>query len=498
MEEGPEPHEWVERTAEEHHKSESHEEPPGRMVPAITAAVLAVFAAFGSLLSGHAANEAILAQNKATDQWAFYQAKSTKEQIFDVGGQVVNALTEGTAQAERTKAALERFRGEVHRYEREKEEIKREAEKLEEESRHEYQKHTRYALGIVFFQVGIVLASVSLLVRFRWLHVLSLVTGVVGLLCLIVGLLSYARSVWCPATSAGLASGPGSSPTVPDVVTRDSGAQKAGQAQKAGHGAFPGHKKQRAQKGDITLFRLVSHPAEPGRNRFGESRTWRDIEHIWTCRALKATHENALCPPFPLERQGRTHPEQGLAGDDRGRGQEIDALHPPSDIGRADQDVHVGDRKDLKDHEMEGGDGPDPARSAVLNFTDLGIRGPGRAEGVEWSRGAVERRTRPSARARTGRRRACGGGRHGVVVPVEGGATSAPSLGEGEVAVGWGQVPCRARSRPAGRTISGMGVEAPGRCASEPSRREVAPFLLRRTTRCHEFASRKPRPIGHR
>ena len=68
MEEGPEPHEWVERTAEEHHHSESHGEPPGRMVPAITAAVLAVFAAFGSLLSGHAANEAILAQNRATDQ----------------------------------------------------------------------------------------------------------------------------------------------------------------------------------------------------------------------------------------------------------------------------------------------------------------------------------------------------------------------------------------------------------------------------------------------
>jgi hypothetical protein len=190
MEEGPEPHEWVERTAEEHHESESRGDLPERMVPAITAAVLAVFAAFGSLLSGHAANEAILAQNEATDQWAFFQAKSTKEQIFDVGSQVVNALTEGTAQADRTKPALERLRGEVRRYEREKEEIKREAEKWEEESRHEYHKHTRFALGIALFQVGIVLASVSLLVRFRWLHALSLVTGVVGLLCLIVGLLS--------------------------------------------------------------------------------------------------------------------------------------------------------------------------------------------------------------------------------------------------------------------------------------------------------------------
>jgi len=167
MEEGPEPHEWVERTAEEHHESESRRESPERMVPAVTAAVLAVFAAFGSLLSGHAANEAILAQTKATDQWAYFQAKSTKEQILDVGSQVVIVLTEGTAQADRAKPALERLRGEVQRYEHEKEEIKREAEKREEESRHEYRKHTRFALGIALFQVGIVLASVSLLVRFR-------------------------------------------------------------------------------------------------------------------------------------------------------------------------------------------------------------------------------------------------------------------------------------------------------------------------------------------
>jgi len=189
MEEGPEPHEWVERTAEEHHESGSHGDRPERRVPAITAAVLAVFAAIGSLLSGHAANEAIMDQNRATDQWSLFQARSTKEQVFDVGGQVVNALSEGTAQADRVKPALQRLRGEVQRYEREKEEVKRQAERWEEESRREYRKHTRFALGVALFQVGIVLASVSLLVHFRWLHVSSLVAGVGGGLCLVVGLL---------------------------------------------------------------------------------------------------------------------------------------------------------------------------------------------------------------------------------------------------------------------------------------------------------------------
>ena len=51
-------------------------------VSAVTAAVLAVLAAIGSLLSGHAVNQAILEQTKATDQWAYYQTKSTKGHVY--------------------------------------------------------------------------------------------------------------------------------------------------------------------------------------------------------------------------------------------------------------------------------------------------------------------------------------------------------------------------------------------------------------------------------
>ncbi|MHB1562177.1 MAG: DUF4337 domain-containing protein [Isosphaeraceae bacterium] len=191
MEEGPEPHEWVERTAEEHHhRSAGHGEESERRAPAITAAVLAVLAAIGSLMSGHAANEAILAQARATDQWAFYQAKGTKEHVVEVGAQVLEALTGGAAGTERAEKAAERLRGETARYAGEKEEIRREAERIEEESRHEYRKHIRFALGVSIFQVGIVLASVSLLVRYRWLFLASLVCGALGVVSLIVGLLS--------------------------------------------------------------------------------------------------------------------------------------------------------------------------------------------------------------------------------------------------------------------------------------------------------------------
>jgi hypothetical protein len=195
MEEGPEPHEWVEKAAEEQHHGHQHgvEAKGNEMtVSAITAAVLAVLAAFGSLFSGHAANEAILAQTRATDQWAFYQAKSTKGHIYQVGGELVRILstTTGTTANEPHAASLKHFQEEVERYDREKEEVKKEAEHLEAESHHEFHKHQRFALGIACFQVGIVLASVSILVRVRPIYYLSLVAGAGGLVFLLMGLLA--------------------------------------------------------------------------------------------------------------------------------------------------------------------------------------------------------------------------------------------------------------------------------------------------------------------
>jgi hypothetical protein len=191
MDEGPEPHEWVEKAAEEHHHD--HAGPSGEMtLSAITAAVLAVLAAIGSLISGHAVNQAILAQTKATDQWSYYQAKSTKQQLYEVGAKLIEALSPsaGGGAAESRAGSLRQFQQERDRYDREKEEIKKEAENLEAESRHEFHKHHQFALGIACFQVGIVLASVSILVRNRVIYTLSLVSGAAGLICLIMGLVA--------------------------------------------------------------------------------------------------------------------------------------------------------------------------------------------------------------------------------------------------------------------------------------------------------------------
>jgi hypothetical protein len=196
MEEGPEPQEWVERGVEHHHHHEHPHEPEpdtarrATVISAITAAILAVCAALGSLLSGHNANHAIVLQSEASDQWAYYQAKSTKGHIYEASSETIGILTEalGARETAKIQPAIKRFEQQVQKYEREKEEIKEKAEHLEADSRAALQRHQAFALAVAAFQVGIVLASISIMMRYRALWILSLIAGGVGVFFMNVGL----------------------------------------------------------------------------------------------------------------------------------------------------------------------------------------------------------------------------------------------------------------------------------------------------------------------
>src|SRR2546425_13248547 len=82
---------------------------------ALSTAILAVLAAIAGLLSGHHANEAMMNQIEASDQWAFYQAKSIKASVLEAKITLATAATE----KDQEKAA---------QYQEEQSEIKREAE----------------------------------------------------------------------------------------------------------------------------------------------------------------------------------------------------------------------------------------------------------------------------------------------------------------------------------------------------------------------------------
>ena len=153
---------------------------------ALMTAILSTIGALISYQSGASQNEAmflknqsILKQAEASDQWAFYQSKSTKSHLDDA----VASLTEKPEM----KA---RFLADRDKQEKQKAEIKMEAEKLQAESRKlgeeseaKLKPHERMALGMTFIQIAVALAAITVLTRRRWLIWGSLASAAVGIAC---------------------------------------------------------------------------------------------------------------------------------------------------------------------------------------------------------------------------------------------------------------------------------------------------------------------------
>ena len=134
------------------------------------AMMTAIFATIGALygyMAGATQNDALLFKNEAaiktleaSDQWNFYQAKSSKQNMAELGA----TLTTGDAQS--------RYQGEIERYKKEKEEIMFAAKKLEEAGKEANLKsaasmhvHHRWAQAMTLIQIAIALAAITILTR---------------------------------------------------------------------------------------------------------------------------------------------------------------------------------------------------------------------------------------------------------------------------------------------------------------------------------------------
>ena len=110
-------------------------------------------------------NEAAIKKTEASDQWNFYQAKSSKQNLAELGA----TLTTGEA--------AERYQSEAKRYSDEKKDIQKKAEELEKagveaDARSEASMHVhhRWAQAMTLIQVAIALAAIALLTRKKWLQ----------------------------------------------------------------------------------------------------------------------------------------------------------------------------------------------------------------------------------------------------------------------------------------------------------------------------------------
>ena len=159
---------------------------------ALTTAIYAIVLSIAATGGNNAVKEMLLAQQKSSDQWAFYQAKVIREhqyrgQKMVVETQLAEPSTIKGAEREKLAALAAKFAEEEKRYNAEKKDIEQEAKKLEHARDVFRERHPYFEFGEVLLQIAIVSASVSILSTSRPMFWLSLVLAMLGALLTVNG-----------------------------------------------------------------------------------------------------------------------------------------------------------------------------------------------------------------------------------------------------------------------------------------------------------------------
>jgi len=171
-----EPHEMIEETAEGRRRLTTR--------VALTAAILAVLASVSALQAERTAaegvvqkNDAVLWQSRASDEWAYRQAKSIKLHIQE--------LAPGRApesDAERAEIAASEARAKTA-------EERRDA--ANERSAESFEQHHRFSIGTSLLQIAIVLETVAAVLDRTGLWAGGLAVGALGAAALLNGFLGF-------------------------------------------------------------------------------------------------------------------------------------------------------------------------------------------------------------------------------------------------------------------------------------------------------------------
>src|SRR3954469_19835997 len=179
---GPHDHELEHATQ---HAAEGHGAAGGMinqiaMFTAVIATVGAIFAYMGGATQANAGlykNNAAIKKTEASNQWNYFQSKSTKQSLAEIS----RDLTPG--EADKAK-----YQAKIDRYEKEKNEIEGDARKLEaastdwdKQSDEQMHQHHRWAQATTALQVSIALAAIALLTKKKWREYGMFAMGGIGI-----------------------------------------------------------------------------------------------------------------------------------------------------------------------------------------------------------------------------------------------------------------------------------------------------------------------------
>ena len=150
------------------------------MFTAIIATIGAIFGYMGGATQANAGlykNNAAIKKTEASNQWNYFQSKSTKQSLAELARDLASDDKKS------------KYQDKVDRYEKEKNEIKAVADKLEadatqwdKQSDEQMHQHHRWAQSTTVLQVSIALAAIALLTKKKWLEYAMFCAGGLGLL----------------------------------------------------------------------------------------------------------------------------------------------------------------------------------------------------------------------------------------------------------------------------------------------------------------------------
>ncbi len=155
---------------------------------ALTTILIAVAATFSTFKGGGFSTRSLLNQTLASDQWAFFQAKSIKKDLFDARKENLEVQVALLEKQKGNGALVEKYNGLIadytkksKTYESDKEDISKIA-KGYENIREESKLHSgKFGVAVIFLQISILLSSIATLSKKKYVWVCGLILGIIGL-----------------------------------------------------------------------------------------------------------------------------------------------------------------------------------------------------------------------------------------------------------------------------------------------------------------------------
>lgn len=148
---------------------------------ALTALILAICATFSSLYAGANASKGILAQNQASDSWAYYQAKSIKQTVYETQLELLKLDPPADVDAQKLAETIKFAEETIARYDKEQQEIKAAAAAKEAERDHFLALNRGFAGALTYLQIAIMLVSLSGLVKQIYFWYVGIALGAFGI-----------------------------------------------------------------------------------------------------------------------------------------------------------------------------------------------------------------------------------------------------------------------------------------------------------------------------